>query len=150
MKAKELMIGDLVYCTYWSQKRIVRVWELKRIADDELKVVVMDEVPLVFHERYIEPISLTSELMEKNGFWRVPQPLCTNPYHWMLEKYEEESGELFYRIKAYDTPFRGMFVSIDNPSCCATISFGKQIEFIHELQHALRLCEINMEIKLED
>jgi hypothetical protein len=98
----------------------------------------------------IQPIPLTSELLEQNGFERVPQPGCANPYHWMLEKYEEESNGLLYRIKAYNTPFRGIFVSIDNPSACETISFGKQIEFVHEFQHALRICEIELEIKLED
>lgn len=99
---------------------------------------------------YLSPIPLTSELLERNGFERVPQPGCANPYHWMLEKYEEETDGLLFRIKAFNTPFSGMFVSIDNPSACETISFGKQIEFVHELQHALRLCEIELEIKLED
>ena len=96
----------------------------------------------------IQPIPLTSELLERNGFERVPQPECANPYHWMLEKYEEETDGLLYRIKAYNTFFRGMFVSIDNPSACETISFGKQIESVHEFQHALRLCGIDKEITL--
>ena len=99
-------------------------------------------------ELAVELIPLTAEILEKNGFERVPQQGCANHYHWMMEKYEEESDGLLFRIKAYNTPFRGMFVSIYNPSACETISFGKQIEFVHELQHALRLCKVKKEIKL--
>ena len=95
---------------------------------------------------YLDPIPLTSELLEKKGFERVPQPGCVNPYHWMLEKYEEETEGLLYRIKAYNTMFRGMYVSIDNPSDCETINFGKQIEHVHELQHAFRLCDIGIDL----
>lgn len=100
--------------------------------------------------REVQPIPLTSDLLERHGFKKVPQPGCANPYHWMLEKYEEESDGLLYRIKAFNTPFRGMFVSIDNPSDCETISFGKQIEFVHEFQHALRLCDIDTEIIINE
>ena len=98
----------------------------------------------------VRPIPMTSELLEQNGFGRVPQPGCSNPYHWMLEKYEEESEGLLYRIKAYKTPFRGMYVSIGNNADCASINFGKQIEHVHELQHALRLCGIDNEIKIKE
>lgn len=132
MKAKELMIGDWVQVPSEMNryKRVCSTFD-------------MDSAVLY------RPIPLTSELLEKNGFERVTQSGCANPYHWMLEKYEEESDGLLFRIKAFNNPFRGMFVSIDNPSACETISFGKQIEFVHELQHALRICEIELDIKLE-
>ena len=80
--------------------------------------------------------------------------LCTEGAKWLRrrkhdwKKYEEETDGLLFRVKAFNNPFRGMFVSIDNPSACETISFGKQIEFVHELQHALRLCGIDKGITL--
>ena len=91
----------------------------------------------------LEPIPLTSEILEKNGYSKVPQPGCANPYHWELNQYEEETGELLYRIKAYSNLFRGMYISIDNFGDCATINFSKQIEYFHELQQALRLCSLD-------
>ena len=102
-------------------------------------------------QKFLQPIldeqkPLTSELLEKKGFERVPQPKCVNPYHWMLEKYEEESEGLLYRIRAYNTPFRGMYVRIDNHAYCEPIVFGGQIEHVHELQQAFRLCNIDINL----
>ena len=139
MKAKELMIDD------W-----VKMYNGKGeyLDNTQVNMVMLDLLEQEQSIMRLEPIPLTSELLERNGFERLPQHGCANPYHWMLEKYEEETDGLLYRIKAYETPFRGMFVSIDNPSACETISFGKQIEFVHELQHALRLCGIDKGITL--
>ena len=100
----------------------------------------------------LEPIPLTSEILEKLGFNKVLQQGCSNPYHWTLDVYEEESEELLYSIKAYKTLFRGMYISIDNHADCEPIKFSKQIEYFHELQNALRLCgldELTDNIKME-
>ena len=64
----------------------------------------------------------------------------------MLEKYEEETDCLLYRIKAYSNPFRGMYISIVHCGDCEPVNFGKQIESLHEFQHALRLCGIEKKI----
>ena len=142
MKAKELMVGDWVMTAIDKFKNHpMKVVGVER----EFVSIADNNVEMRLRPHLIEPIPLTSELLERNGFERVPQPECANPYHWMLEKYEEESDGLLYRIKAYNTFFRGMFVSIDNPSACETISFGKQIESVHEFQHALQLCDIKAE-----
>lgn len=137
MKKEELMIGDWVYNTHNRQN--------EQVAEIGSGLVMLEYNDLYEYDE-IEPIPLTSELLEKKGFERVPQPGCVNPYHWMLEKYEEETEGLLYRIKAYNTLFRGMYVSIDNPSDCETINFGKQIEHVHELQHAFRLCNIGIDL----
>ncbi|MBR2776274.1 MAG: hypothetical protein IKD75_04035 [Prevotella sp.] len=137
MKKEELMIGDWVYNTHNRQN--------EQVAEIGSGLVMLEYNDLYEYDE-IEPIPLTSELLEKKGFERVPQPGCVNPYHWMLEKYEEETEGLLYRIKAYNTLFRGMYVSIDNPSDCETINFGKQIEHVHELQHAFRLCNISIDL----
>ena len=156
MEAKELMIGDWVQNPYGYKAQVKNIrWIPKDKCDDEGGYYLIDiargESFLArLEEKDIEPIPLTSELLEANGFERVLQSGCANPYHWMLEKYEEPAAVLLFRIKAFNTPFRGIFVSIDNPSACETISFYKQIEFVHELQHALQLCEIELELKLED
>ena len=143
MKAKNLMIGDYISVKPSGMPIKVAAVHHKKVAYH----TVINKLAWV-RESLLEPIPLTPEILEKNGFERMPQTGCANPYYWMMEQYEEESGGLLYRIKAYNTPFRGMFVSIDNPSDCETISFGKQIESVHELQHALRLCAIKKEIEL--
>ena len=137
MKKEELMIGDWVYNTHNRQN--------EQVAEIGSGLVMLEYNDLYEYDE-IEPILLTSELLEKKGFERVPQPGCVTPYHWMLEKYEVETEGLLYRIKAYNTLFRGMYVSIDNHSDCETINFGKQIEHVHELQHAFRLCNIDIDL----
>lgn len=91
----------------------------------------------------LEPIPLTAEILEKNGFNKVPQPNCSNPYHWEFKKYEEGTDELLYLIKAYCSLFRGMYISIDNYGDCSADYFGKQLEHFHEFQQALRLCDLD-------
>lgn len=91
----------------------------------------------------LEPIPLTSEILEKNGFDKVPQSGCLNPYYWEFKEYEEETDALLYHIKAYRNPFRGMYIFIENFGDCGTLSFNKQMESLHELQQALRLCGID-------
>lgn len=97
----------------------------------------------------VKPIPLDARQLEKNGFEKVEQPGCANPYHWRLAVYEDDIKDpsmLLYSIVAYETPFRGMYVNIFNPSDCEPIKFTKQIEYLHELQNALRLCGIEKEI----
>ena len=145
MKATEIQIGDRLYYRGQFNAFDFRVEQVtkRKIGyhaephEHRMHYLRMDEV---------RPIPLTPELLEIHGFERVPQPGCANPYHWMLEKYEEESEGLLYRIKAYKTPFRGMYVSIDNYADCENINFGKQIEHVHELQHAFRLCDIGIDL----
>ena len=101
----------------------------------------------------LEPIPLTAEILEKLGFSKVPQTKCSNPYHWTLDVYEEESEDLLYSIRAYKTLFRGMYISIDNYADCEPIKFSKQIEHFHELQHALRssgLSDLVDKLKMEE
>lgn len=141
MKAKELMTGDLVAQKHGGL--------LLKVSEVRPPYIIADGEDGQFHEDTLEPIPLTPELLERHGFGRVPQPGCSNPYHWKLEKRDEE-GELLYRIEAYNTPFRGMFIKINNPSDCESISFCKQTEHAHELQHALRLCDIDTEIIIKE
>lgn len=143
MEATELMIGDWVFNKHHKKYIQITPYDFFNHAHlpsgekyfvSELKVI---------SGRDFEPIPLTAEILERNGFSKVPQTECSNPYHWTLERYEEGSEGLLYRIKAYKTLFRGMYVIIYNYADCEQINFGKQIESVHELQHALHLCGLS-------
>lgn len=141
MKPTQLQVGD--YVRLRRTKEIVWVFEI-----DDDRNVINNEPDGYCSEKNIdiddvEPIPLTPEILEKFGFNKIPQQGCSNPYYWMMEKYEDETEGLLYRITAYKTPFRGMYVSIDNYADCEPIKFSKQIEHFHGLQHALRLCSLN-------
>ena len=76
---------------------------------------------------WIEPIPLTPEILEKNGWEKRP------------------TGCVFYTDgKRYDNSLWYIFGS--NTFVVNTAEF--QIKYVHELQHALRLCRIKKEIEL--
>ena len=82
----------------------------------------------------VEPIPLTTEILEKNGF--VKDEKNDNMYYWNWRviddciSYDKETSKvrIFYVL-------------------CGLV-FVKIVQYVHELQHALRLCEIKKEIVL--
>ena len=152
LSSKSLMIGDLVYCTYWPQKHIVRVWELKRVADDELKVVVMDEIPLVFQEKYIEPIRITEDMLIRWGF----KFDGTNAY--ILEQrrgVHDPNDKPSYYIKVippqpdnddwWSPSETGFEVESNN---CDLLLSDQGDTYYHVLQHLLRQARLEDVVKL--
>ena len=111
MKADELIINDWVYLVkdYGEPKKdILKIdaLDLHRISDGMLEV---------------EPIPLTPEILEKNGF------ICDGWSWWYLD----------FRI-----------VLSTSKGVSVVCGRQKRFEFVHELQHALRLCGIEKEIEL--
>ena len=140
MKATELMIGDWVECSYWTPSKQLKVAEIRRIMDDEIKIgVYSDDLVLIFRQSEVKPIPLTPEILVKNGFEMV------------LDKYKLPT----YRVKCTCNPYLHftVFTGVDgywNPVGLNVIIGGipATVDYVHELQHALRLCGINKEITL--
>ena len=125
MKAEELMQFDWV-----------------KLADDntpkQVDWIRSGEVGLFWNRTvtppYLEPIPLTAEILEKNGF----------KLHAISEIYELVS------------PKKDWFVAIGfKDGCidwCKVHRWGDEylgsIKYVHELQHALRLFKVNKEIEL--
>lgn len=134
MKANELMIGDWVECTYWTPSKQLKVAEIRRIMDDEIKIgVYSDDLVLIFRQSEVKPIPITPDILEKNG--------------WIKDGY-------FYRAKD------GSYIQLGQLFEHATFSCEKyginrevftspsMLKYVHQLQHALRLCGISKEIEL--
>lgn len=94
---------------------------------------------------YLEPIPLTPEILEKNGF--------ENDF------YEEESVADYHTIRLEGYSLKNNIDGIDeylitwcNGSLNVTTDFHgcvqKEIAYVHDLQHALKLCDIEKEIIL--
>lgn len=136
MKANELMIGDWVYNTHNKQ-------------NEQVEEVGSNCVMLAYNDLYafdeIEPIPLTPEILEKNGFTGG--------------KYKDYCGFVFY-LSADGFREIGLTMSYkDNILWCEKIktnypnSFGDKysihhLDYVHQLQHAMRLCGIEKEIVL--
>lgn len=143
MKANELMIGDWVFCTYPSIKKPVQVEEIRTVGDNELKIIISDEKRLVFSERYVEPIPLTPEILEKNGFKDISNHTLKGYDTFRLDIEQRDFDYCitiklkdYFKLQSYD----------DRWYTLCEMEFG--CNYVHELQHALKLCGIDKEIVL--
>jgi len=114
MKAKQLMLGN--YALY--NGLVVRVRNIHDNVfldgeDESVEVVYDDGVVVLVDPCSLEPIPLTPEILEKNGFSRNGLDIAI---------FDRKGGD--------------DFVGAAN------------LEFVHELQNALRLCGIEYEITL--
>lgn len=115
MKANELMIGDWVLA-YGKKTQIVWVGNIHKMA--------VRGFPYEFMDREIEPIPITQEILEKNGF-------------------VVESRDCYGQPLQYCELVDGLWIDITGENY-----FEGKLECIHQLQHALRLCGIEKEIIL--
>ena len=124
MEAKEVMIGDWV--KYGNRFALIQ-----SITPNECCILVScggsDEFVWETYDN-IEPIPLTSEILEKNGFedwdgWSIYSPENTGIEIAWLGTILKIGGE---------------YGNFELPA----------IEYIHQLQHALRLCGIDKTIEL--
>ena len=144
MKATELMIGDLI--------RIGdNVGEICSISAANHKYPDLIEYTLVgkFNEsthtiglERVLPIPLTEEILEKNGF-----EVSSEHARFYFEENGYDDGEIKHSFV-----LRKMY-RIDNTKeqkGWAFYAFNvlSLIDYVHELQHALRLCGIEKEIIL--
>ena len=141
MKAKDLMIGDWVCCTDPTPFKI----EAITIIDFPEYVTGNDGFDVEIAD--LQPIPLTTEILEKNGFkelmnesevsaarfGRKPEPTGVWQYGFgQFDSVAYVPEQSFLRIKFME-------------GCQADIA---NIKYVHELQHALRLCGIEKEINL--
>lgn len=142
MKANELQIGDWV-CTEGDSTPKLIDW------------IRTGEVGLYWNRvvtpPYVKPIPLTLEILEKNGFYIDGIPEDTQPVEerdWSDDTYvwsRQETPDESMQVNVYmDDPYN-FFVEIICQYCHVD---GLHIKYVHELQHALRLCRIEKEIKL--
>lgn len=120
MKAEDLMIGDWAYIKDYPI--IARAMQVKK----EHFVRSLVE---------FEPIPLTTEILDKNGFGFVD---TSNEYYssvwtgwWILEGLE---------LGCCDNSKFPVFFNIADTNV--------KVNYVHELQHALKICGIKKEIVL--
>lgn len=163
MEATELMIGDWVFNKHHKKYIQITPYDFFNHAHlpsgekyfvSELKVI---------SGRDFEPISLTAEILEKNGFYwgytsseeysisnmpeDIPIPLIMPDKHWCYDN--EDGGEVTIELPNESD---GGFVTVSNNDRSIEFIFDKSI-CLHELQHLLRLCglsDLADNIKMEE
>lgn len=134
ISAKDLMIGD------WVKSR-GKIEQVTSVYDGFICTDSFENS----HDCYFDPIPITTEILEKNGF--------ENDF------YEEESVADYHTIRLEGYSLRhnigeadGYLVTWCNGGINVTTDVNgcvqKDISYVHELQHALRLCGISKNIEL--
>ena len=119
MEAKDLMIGDLVM---WK-----RYYSNRKIGGMNDKMVRFRDCAFWEVQDWIEPIPLTAEILNANF------PDVRYGVFWVWNDYKSTEQEIWFEIR----------IEIDTDE-----SLIRNIRYVHELQHILRLCGIENEIKL--
>lgn len=146
MKVEELMIGDLV-CYSKANNYYTQIKEIKcthDIPDDVVYYIKgmrdrRDRLWIEFEETFVidilSPIPLTVEILEKNG-------LCEDNHGRLNGEYFDEDEN------------RDLEITVDDKTGEIWWSYNWdeyriiRLRYVHELQHALRLCGITREIIL--
>ena len=126
MKATELMIGDWV-----AQKHSGL---LLKVSEFRPPYIIADGEDGQFHEDTLEPILLTSEILEQNGF-----------YHERNIGYVYDDSEYEVIVDLWNNSYRILY----NRDVMINIQCFSNV-FVHELQHALRLCNVDKEITIKE
>ena len=143
MKANELMIGDWVYAIDGDNKKHpCRIATLEYDSTNERDDFSIDFYGTDYDVEWpdvafmVEPIPVTPEILEKNGFVQNPRSksrrshqICTDSVY--ISWWRGRLNILFKPFIGHSTNH----VNVD----------GK---YVHELQHALRICGIEKEIVL--
>lgn len=117
MKANELMIGD------WVIKDYSDIGKVKE------KVEVYDLPPNI-HDDFMQPILLTEEILKANGLIKDKEYGYFGEVYGVFHKYYGQQG--FQIISGVISPNKEFELKLPEP-----------IHYVHELQHALRLCGLN-------
>ena len=137
MKTTELMIGDWVLWNTYPMKVMMIGGRMVKLYNEDNSI----------EDEEISPMPITVELLEKNGFKELMnesevsaarfgrKPESTGVWQYGFGQFDSVAyvpEQSFLRIKFME----GYMADIAN------------IKYVHELQHALRLCGIKKEIIL--
>ena len=136
---KDLMIGDWVYNTHNRQN--------ERVQEIGSGLVMLDYNDLYEYDE-IEPIPITPEILEKNGFKKDAFTNLSPDYYFGDDEYS-------ICINLNSTCDKSKSIWIEKRSSRFTVSIeesrhslDKKPLYVHQLQYALKLCGIKKEIVL--
>lgn len=125
MKAQDLMIGDWVIIDHPTIGK-----QAERVIHVEEDCIMTNETFTTLFE--VDPVPLTAEILEKNFAKRLFFDGEFEGYSYVTDGMQ------------IDQLADSVFVWI----CPGTINGILSLRYVHELQHALRLCGIEKEIQL--
>lgn len=140
MIIEELSVGDWVYSSFCEQP--CNVTHIAK-TEHEYGIVGVTNVVGLKDVASLTPIPLTKEILEKNGFIEIEEDI-----------YKCCVGEVYIEIGIYKPMFIYIGARVITPEevydtdISSTTKANGGDFFVHDLQHALRLCGIDKKIKL--
>lgn len=134
MKETELMIGDLFKKRDTQGTSLVKVTGIQVSDHQEMKYYIeVDDGQLeqLLRVYELEPIPLTQEMLERNGFIKCG--------HLLMRGFKNEA----YRFS--------FFLEYNPDNLCLFINDGllpRAIRYVHEFQHVWRLCGVLEEFQI--
>ena len=135
MNAVDLMIGDWVQTTYPTGK--VEYRKVEGVMQNH--IICNNGVT-----NAIEPIPITKEILEKNGWECVGDEDTEHP---IMQMYEGRDA-FWWTLKNGECGCERSVADDMGEEDFERNFFCYQVGYVHELQHALRLCGIEKEIVL--
>lgn len=154
MKANELMIGDWV--SHFDEGKNCMVTELRgrKVAVSYTDDNGNTKYSVLLPEMAFEPIPLTAQILEKNGFKNLslndPELINYVFKASFVHKSPLPNVEVL-RVNYYDGvewDFYALLGERESSDCGEQYEYIIIVKYVHELQRALRLCHINKEIEL--
>ena len=147
MKATELMIGDWVYVSKNFTQKYHKIRALSNDKGAVLRGIYVNEYGVecnsIFSPNDTEPIPFTPEILEKNGF--IKQNFDGWEY---IHPNDSTFSYIDYRILWRTDYDNHLFIKkYKGSNIFATLQISR-INYVHQLQQALRLCGIEKEIEL--
>lgn len=137
MEEKDLMIGDWVMYNpnvfIEDEYETAKEWFPTQINSGE-------DIDLAIEGCY-SPIPLTPEILEKNGFAKSTPPPGIHAKCYDLDNKEEK----YHLTIANYNKHKRLLLDVDSED---SECFNIKCDYVHQLQHALRLCGIEKEIIL--
>ena len=150
MKAKDLMIGDLIN-GFGVVRRVTGIHGLERPEDDGLLTTMVPgcefpESNLSFRPCYAQPIPLTAEILEKNDFRHRRSEVWGDFYTYTYTiKQNNKVLEYEQHFNLSIDPYEGGgFHWVPEMSAVSAL----RVVYVHELQQLLRLLKIEKKIIL--
>lgn len=126
MKANELMIGDWVMVKHTHREPSAE--RIEGVGRDVVLIKTESGMQSFGYDK-LTPIPITPEILEANGFYKIPD--YENPF----DEFADIVG-YDWRVNDYDYPLQ-LYTALKGNKICKV--FGVRIFYVHELQHALRL-----------
>lgn len=139
MKRTDLMIGDWVYNKHHKKNICITPYDFFTHGHLPSGRQYFIGEPEVISGRDLEPIPLTPEILEKNEFTLKP-----DGWLWCKEEGIEDTNYIFIQFRKGCEEVRLVELNFVNK----VLAKYEQMRYVHQLQHALKLCRIDKEIKL--